>query len=77
VRLLLQGADGKEWQIDKGPAALGVEGGRFREEWLIAPELPAGKYKGQILIYDNHEAQRGEGAAVFKSRRFDLPEVNL
>jgi uncharacterized membrane protein len=77
VRLLLRAADGKEWQVDKGPAALGVEGGRFREEWLIAPDLPPGKYQGQILIYDNHEGQRGEGAAVFQGRRFDLPEVSL
>jgi hypothetical protein len=78
VRVLLRGADGKEWTLDKGPAALGWENGRFREEWLMAPPLLPGKYQGQILIQDNHETHRQHTLEPpFKSRRFDLGEISL
>lgn len=78
ARLDLIGAGGRQWEIKKGPVALGLEGGRYQEEWLLAPTLPPGKYQGQVVIYDNHENRREQAPeAQLKSRRFALDEIAL
>jgi uncharacterized membrane protein len=70
MQLRLKGADGREWTLDKGPIALGLEGGSFQELWTVWPDLPPGKYRGRLLIYDKHEKARQK--KLFENRLIEI-----
>jgi len=88
VKLTLTSAE-RQWSGYKGPVVLGKEGGRFREEWLVSPELPPGKYRAQLIIQENplkyFQFEEGNKRArvpgiepTFPARAFDISnEISL
>ncbi len=86
AKLILESADHRKWYFDKGPVLPGKEGGRYRDEWIISPELPAGKYDAQLIIQENptkyFDAQGNKRyptaeEPTFQGRRFNIGELPL
>jgi uncharacterized membrane protein len=90
AKLTLESVDHRKWTFDKGPVALGMEAGNFREEWIVSPELPPGKYRAQLTLQENPwkyfefepdgtKKPRYPGAEpIFPARAFDLNgEISL
>lgn len=77
AQLVMQGADGRDWVVEKGPIAIGREGGRFSETWQVQPTVPPGRYKTFLLIVDHPPAHQTGTPARFQSRRFELGEIGL
>lgn len=75
ARLILEGP-GYHGEFEKGPVALGKENGRFAEEWIVSPELPSGKYHGQLIIYDRPKTEPAQ-PSTFQARLFDIGELSL
>jgi uncharacterized membrane protein len=76
--LYLIAGNGKQFPIDKGPIAPGVESGRFTEAWAVRPppSVPPGKYRGLLLIYDPFETTSAPNKG-FKRVTFDVGEFDL
>lgn len=79
VRLYLQGEDGRQFSIAKGPIGLGKPLGQtFTETWAVRPpsSIPRGKYRSLLLFYDNHESIY-PGKVRFEKRTFDLGDLEV